>query len=418
MFNVAHPAQSPTSRLLRFAFISLALSAAVNGIVLWSFRVHILEGYGDFTSFYTAGKIVASGQSARLYDPKLEWQIQQQFAANVKIRVGPLPYVRPPYEALLFLPLSHLSYSGAWLVWLVFKVALLVGMPCVLPVPAASARPRSRLTLKTLLCLGFFPVGFDLLQGQDSIFVLALIVGAFRLLVSGRDLLSGIILALALFKFHIIIPLFLILVLRKRARFAFGFLATAVVLFLVSLHMVHWTGVLAYPKFLWLLNRVPAYGLATPDRMPNIRGLIALLVGNQPLTAAQQWFLLLIVMFGLVVAARFWRDHADRHLSAAVSFSIVAILVTSYYSNCSDLTLLLVPLLLLVGPVLHSPPEDWRRTLFLAVCAVLLCTPLLWFLFLRVRQFSWMAFVLILFALSIWVIEEGHCATDPPVAQQ
>lgn len=271
MFTGQRSAPSPKPAFHRFALVSLLTFAALNGFVLWHFRSPVLEGYGDFASFYTAGNIVRAGQSARLYDPKLQWQVQQQFAANVKIRVGPLPYIRPPFEALLFVPFSLFSYRTACVMWFALKVALLVLVSYLAPFPPGFARSAASIAWRALLCFSFFPVGFDLLQGQDSVLVLVIVVAAFRLLSRRQDLASGMILGLGLFKFHIILPLFLIILLQKRVRFALGFVATGLTLFLISLGMVHWTGVLAYPKYLWLLNRVPAFGMVKPDSMPNVR---------------------------------------------------------------------------------------------------------------------------------------------------
>ena len=117
------------SRFQRLGICCLILWAALNAGLLWLERDSILDGYGDFTSFYTAGRIVAGGHSASLYDPKTQWQVQQEFASKVKIRSGPLPYVRPPFEALLFLPFAYLAYPTAFVVWMALKVALLLALP-------------------------------------------------------------------------------------------------------------------------------------------------------------------------------------------------------------------------------------------------------------------------------------------------
>ena len=77
-------------------------------------------------------------------------------------------------------------------------------------------------------------------------------------------------------------------------------------------------------------------------------------------------------------------------------------LVTSYYANSYDLTLLLIPLLAL-GEIFCCGGEfsRWPRTVFLAAAGVLLCTPLLWALSLKADQFRWVAIVLLGLAASI-----------------
>jgi hypothetical protein len=395
-------------QLFRMTFVCLLGFAIMNGVILWRVRGQMAEGYGDFASFYAAGRMVALGESDRLYDPPVQWQVQQQFAANVKTRRGPLPYIRPPYQALLFWPLSYLPYPTAAWVWMALKATILLTIPWLLP-PANTGEPN-HLILKTLSCFGFFPVGFDLLQGQDSILLLLIVVAALRLLMSDADALSGVVLALGLFKFHIIVPLFLIIILKRQAakrrvRFVAGFGGAALTLFLISLAMVHWSGVLRYPRYLWMLNLVPGLGMVKPQSMPDARGMLTVLLGNGALPAIAQWFLAVVVFAGIAMAAAVWRDDGRAATLRAFSLAIVLLLVTSYYANSYDLTLLLIPLLVL-GEQFLNASAGWPRTLFLIAAGVLACTPLLWLAVLKADQFCWIG--LIVAALGVSIHAESH----------
>ena len=406
MRNVSLSAQGNSRQISSFAFRSGVLClvgfAALNAWMIWQVHDSILQGYGDFASFYTAGRIVQSGQSPRLYDPVLQWKVQQEFASTVKIRRGPLPYVRPPFEALLFLPLAYLTYPTACVVWMALKIVLFLAIPFLLPRQDHKGGAISAHAWEGLLCLAFFPVAFDLLQGQDSVLLLLLLVFALRLLLRGADLPCGVVLALGLFKFHLIIPLIAIFVLRKKTSLVMGFLATASFLFVVSLMLVHWAGILAYPRYLWGLNQVSALGMVKPQSMPNVRGLLTMFLGNGPPPPLAQWFLAGIASTGVMVAARSWRGNDRRFVSAAFCFSIVVILATSYYAYSYDLTLLLMPLLLFGRTFVEGAEiAGWPRTLFIAAAAVLLCTPLSWILALRVGQFRLMGLILLALAVSI-----------------
>jgi hypothetical protein len=407
MRNVSLSAQENSRPISSFAFRSGVLCllgfAALNAWMIWQVHGSILQGYGDFASFYTAGRIVQSGQSPRLYDPALQWKVQQEFASTVKIRRGPLPYVRPPFEALLFLPLAYLTYPTACVVWIALKTVLFLAIPFLLPrEDHKGGEAISAHAWEGPLCLAFFPVAFDLLQGQDSVLLLLIMVFALRLLLRGADLQCGVVLALGLFKFHFIIPLIAIFVLRKKSGLVLGFLATASFLFVVSLMMVHRAGILAYPRYLWGLNQVSALGMVKPQSMPNVRGLLTMLLGNGPPPPLAHWFLGGIAVVGVIVAARSWRGSDRRSISAAFCFSIVVMLATSYYAYSYDLTLLLLPLLLFGRTFFEgSEINGWPRTLFIAAAAVLLCTPLSWILALRVGQFRLMGLVLLALAVSI-----------------
>ncbi len=391
---------SAFSPLQRLGILCLIAFAALNVGLLWQGRRSIFEGYGDFTSFYTAGKIIANGQSARLYDPEKQWQVQQEFASKVEIRRGPLPYVRPPFEALLFLPFAYLAYPVAFLVWTVLKVALILTLSFVLPPSNWKCGNPRTLILQSLLCFAFFPVGFDMLQGQDSVLLLFILALALRLMLQGADLQGGAVMALGLFKFHLVVPFLLIFVLAKRGRIVLGFLTTAAVLFLVSLSMVRRSGVLEYPRYLWHLNSLPGLGIVQTRNMPNLRGIVTVLLGHGSSSRPVQWLLVGAALLGIAVVARSWRSHDREAITTAFSFSIVVILLTSYYANSYDMTLLLLPLLLLGKPVFDAD-HRWPRSIFLAATLVLLCTPLFWVLVWRVDQFCWIALVLLALAVSI-----------------
>jgi len=406
MRNLSLSAQGSSRLISSFAFRSGMLCllgfAALNAWMIWQVHDPILRGYVDFASFYTAGRIVRSGESPRLYDPALQWKVQQEFASTVKIRRGPLPYVRPPFEALLFLPLAYLTYPTACVVWMALKTILLFAIPFLLPREDQEGEAISAHAWEGLLCLAFFPAAFDLLQGQDSIVLLLILVCALRLLLRGAEVKCGVVLGLGLFKFHFIIPLVAIFLLRKKSGLIMGFLTTASLLFVVSLILVDWAGILAYPRYLWSLNQSSELGMVTPPSMPNLRGLVTAFLGNGPLPRVAQWFLGGMVIVGVVVASRCWRGDGRRLVAASFCFSIVVILATSYYSYSYDMTLLLLPLFLLSKNIFEgSEINGWPRTLFIAAVAVLLCTPFSWILALRVGQFRLMGLVLLALAVSI-----------------
>ena len=402
------------------AFLCLLGFAVLNGWLIWMERDPISRGYGDFASFYTAGKIVQQGQSARLYEPRLQWNVQQEFASTVAIRKGPLPYIRPPFEALLFLPFAYLNYPAACVVWIALKAILLLSLPFLLPFESG-ARPVSPRALEILLCFSFFPVGFDLIQGQDSILLLLIVVVGLRFLLRGADLSAGAVLALGLFKFHLMIPFLAIFLLRKKGRVVLGFLVVATLLLALSLAMVGWAGLAAYPRYLWSLNHWPGLGMVNPQGMPNVRGLMTIFLGNGPFPTPAHWFLAGVVVLGVIVAARFWRRDDRWSEMTGYSFAIVVVLATSYYANSYDMTLLLLPLLLLGEAVLRDRgPAGWPRTLFLAASAALLCTPLSWVLAIRIDQYRWMALSLAALAVSIFALEkiqhqENEIARSQPV---
>jgi hypothetical protein len=376
----------------------------VHAAVIWQVRQPILRGYGDFAAFYTAGKLVQEGHAAGVYDPHQQWKAQQEFASTVSIRLGPLPYVRPPFEALLFLPFAYLSYPAACVLWMVLKLAVLFAIPFVLR-PVMTEDRLIPVSLLGFLSLGLFPVAFDLLQGQDSILVLLIFSLALASLQRGAEFRSGMFLALGLIKFHLVIPIFLVFLLRRKWNVVLGFVSTASVLFFISVWLVGWGGVFAYPGYLLNLNRTSALGMIKPQSMPNFRGLISGLLAVDSLPKWTIWLLLTILGLGILFTARAWRIARvqDSRLTAAgFSLAIAVTIVTSYYAYSYDMILLLLPIVLLSGHFLDpSEINGWPKILFLACAATLLFSPLYWLLIMWFGQFYWMGLVVALFAVAL-----------------
>lgn len=385
------------------AFLLLGF-VALNGAMVWKVRDSISRGYGDFASFYTAGLLVRSGDAAHLYDSQAQWGVQQQFAATVKIRLGPLPYIRPPFEAILFVPFTLLPYQISCWVWMGLKVLSILALPFLLPRSSGESGFGWSQQSQWLISLSYFPVAFDLLQGQDSILLLLLLVFAIRLLSLGQDLRAGAVLGLATFKFHLILPLVAILILSKREKVLPGFVVVCGVLFAVSVSMVHWAGVLAYPGYLRVLDRNAGLGMVNiQSGMPNLRGISTFVLGERPQSPVGQAVLAILLVCGILVAARVLRGKNKRLEFCELSFAIVIVLVTSYYTNAYDLTLLL-PTLLVLGPdfVAGRGIADRPRIAFLLTAGILMFTPLSWLLAIGYGHFRYVGFVLLAFAGSLY----------------
>ena len=74
---------------------------------------------GDFIEFYNAGRILNHHGPNRLYDFELQQDLTQQFLPGFSV-----PYVTPPYVAIMFSPLALLPFSFAYLIWVFISVAL------------------------------------------------------------------------------------------------------------------------------------------------------------------------------------------------------------------------------------------------------------------------------------------------------
>jgi len=279
------------------------------------------------------------------------------------------------------------------------KVFILFAIPFLLR-PQVVHEPLLPAAAGGILALGFFPVAVDLLLGQDAILLALIFVLAFTALLRGAEFRCGILLALGLFKFHLVLPIVLVFLLKRKGRICAGVLSAALVLLLISLFLVGWIGLVHYPKYLWSLNEMQHVGVVTPQAMPNFRGLAGALLGGRGAQSQFAPLFLAIAILGAIFTAHVWFSNGrddPRLTSAGFSLCLVVAILTSYYAYSYDMTLLIIPLWVLGGTFLNRRAVPrWPRSLFLAGMGLLLFTPLLWFLVLRSSQFYWVALLILL----------------------
>ena len=357
--------------------------AILNFFVVWQLRGPVVRGYGDFAAFYTAGKLLQKGSSAELYNAASQWQVQQQFAPAVTIRLGPLPYVRPPFQALFFLPFAYLNYQAAFLAWTCIKLLLLLASTFLLT--DLSRHKLFSPAFTAALLLGLFPIAIDFLQGQDAILLLFVLAVFYRILAGQQLFRAGCVLALGMFKFHLVLPLALFFLLRRQFRLLYGFALVTFAETAISVALSGWTVLWLYPRYLLGLARNSGSGLITTYDMPNVHALLAGLSGREP----SEWILIVIQISAIVLVA--WicqKQHAVRMTQLSISLTTVVIIFTSPYAYSHDLVLLVIPVLVLQNAILGDTEiGGWPRILFLLSIGGLALAPLHWFLLLRTSYF-------------------------------
>ncbi|HEY6337792.1 MAG TPA: glycosyltransferase family 87 protein [Candidatus Sulfotelmatobacter sp.] len=388
-------------------------------------RERILRGYPDFTVFYTAGTILREGMRHQLYDPHIQYRVQQEFTGGlIESRRGPLPYIHPPLEALVFLPLTLLAYRQAFVAWDVLNLMALFAVAVLLRRHLTALRPIPPWEF-VLGFLAFFPVFLCLLQGQDSILLLLLYALGFSALKRDSDFLAGGWFGLALFKFQFVLPLILLIALWKRKRAALGFAVVACVWALLSVGLVGWEGMVAYPKYVLQIAKAPSLGGVPPQLMPSLRGLLegwSFMAAAASVPAALSGFVLLASAALLGFAAIKGRLAARGHLDVAFSLALVAAVLTSWHTNAHDLCLLLLPLVLLADYGWANLGDSPGRKAALLIPALpLLISPLWIVLWLENGNINLMAIPLLWSMWQIsreagWVAGSSGTARDIPMA--
>jgi hypothetical protein len=381
----------PVKILKLLLWVILLFSLFYYSELLWNLRHDIASGYGDFIIFYTGAEILRAGMGESLYDYGLQKAFQDRFV--VPIRVGPLPFNHPPFELLIFLPLSYLSYPIAYLVWTAINIILLLAMFWLL---TPFIDKENRFLLGFMLA-SFYPIFITIVHGQDSILVTFLLVATFVALKYRRHTLAGILLGLGLFKPQLVLPMAAILTYKRDWKAVMGFFFVSIVLAIVTLGMVGWQGI---KRFLWLVSQINQqhYTIA-PANMANVRGFFeSMVAGYSPKLSSMT---IALISLGLVIWLLLkWRgpfqpDQPSFNLQ--FSLTILTTLMTSYHLYVHDLTLLIIPAFLGLGHVLSAGTVHITRLLHLCL-AILFWFPMGYQILLRDEYFSWGIWLILAFA--------------------
>lgn len=331
----------------------------------------------DFSEFYAAAQMVREGHGKDLYNLRLQTEFQSRVAEFHAV------YVRPPFEALLFVPLTYTNFRTAYSLWTVASLGLLAFAAFLIKAQTGIGQAISRYTkhagdfgLILVVFLTFAPMTTCLLLGQDSPLLLLCCTLCFVLLKRGSHFLSGCALAFGLFKFNLVLPFVLVLLLRKKWSAVGGFATVATGLVLVSVAV-------SGPPILGEYTRVVLFDssyrrlMDSPAFMPNLRGLLCLVAPGKLAPSAVPVLAALLSLIAIGWVVKNWRD--DR-LDLSFCAGILAALLAGYHSYNYDLVLLLLPVALMGGSLgeVKRPIPDSK--LLLAALVMLFLPPLHFFL--------------------------------------
>ncbi len=302
-----------------------------------------LHGHTSFRQLYTAGYMVRAGHAHELYDYTAQKFYQDQLVSREAIL---MPFIRPPFDALVFVPFSFLSYSSAYVTFLILSVGLLAVSVRLLH-PLTENLRASHKWLPIAIFASFVPVASALMLGQDSILLLALLSASMFALDKERNFTAGALAGLGLFKFHLLIPLALLLLCWRRIRFFAGFSSVAAALALISIVVSSPAQIRFYAGSLLNIGQGGNGGahelLRYPLPITMMASLHGLVNGIFEAPSIQRT----IVTILLVAAVMLWVAIAVPRTCPTqwmVSIALTTAVLVSYYLFIYDLTILLLPL--------------------------------------------------------------------------
>jgi hypothetical protein len=394
--------------------LAMGIPAYLIGVHLWSWILmssFYLGGHSDFRQIYAAAYMVRTGHSAQLYDPVAQGRMQDQLAGVDQV----IPFVRPAYELIPFVPLTFLRYRTAYFVLLAANVtalALIYGLlrPRFVNLSAVFS------WLPAALFLAFLPIAAALIEGQDSILLLLMFTVAFLLAEDRRELLCGVVVGLALFKFQVTIPLALIFLLWRRWEFLKGFALSGFGAGLLSLWITgatHVRSFLALIRFMAQPSPIKGVYPLTIERMTNLHGLIFGLFGR--------WLSPFgIVLLTVLASATLLYYLARLNLTPSERFlvALTGSLLLSYYLFFHDISSLFLPLIIALDrfePAEGTPDTACKVAFRLA--ALLFAFPVLMSFAPGYLHLATPPMLLLLPILAGKSIRLGRCLTSPMLAK-
>jgi hypothetical protein len=399
---------SERHRAFKLFFVPLLMVSLVTQLtVVWTQLSDIRDGYFDFVLYYSAARILRDGNGSRLYDLEVQRAYQKEFAAP---NDRDLPFNHLPYELLPLTFLAGFSFPTAHVLWTAVNIALFaILLLRILPLIHAQQRG-----LVVLMTAAYFPSITALKMGQDSIISTLLLAEAFVSLKHGREAIAGAVLAAGLYKPQLFLPLFGILLLRRRWPAVGAFFGVALVLGVISLAMVGWSGLRGLVD-LWLpmINRG---NVVWPELMVNLRGLVFVTFDLFGLPQQTNTVVLAVSLFLYIVALRSWPCHekkTEELLDLRFAFAIVITALISFHLYSYDSTILILPLAIMLNRVLKEADRySINQRVFIAIL-IAWFVPLLPNLLLSAAIFAWWALPLAIFCAVLFV-EISRCSKAAP----
>jgi hypothetical protein len=220
--------------VIRFVAISFIIGGLlILTVACWTSKggLNIFGSWagGDYACFYVAGTILNEHSPDQLYDFHLQNRILHALFPRIPATAG-LPFINPPFFALLFRPFALLPFTPSFLAWISASIILYV-LGFSLIRKTLRSIPEDVSTVSLLLALSFEPFLMECAIGGNTsavaFFAIALALYFDR---KGFFIWSGMALGLCLYKPTFLLLVLPMLVLARRIKMLLGFFTISILL--------------------------------------------------------------------------------------------------------------------------------------------------------------------------------------------
>jgi hypothetical protein len=238
-------------------------------------------GSRDFLGLYVGARLIATGHAFQLYDVDAQREMMNiVIAPDHRTRL--MPFVYPPYIALLLSPLAKFSLTTALAIWTGINISL-AGITCATLLRLGSAWTERFALLA--FALAWVPLHLTIIQGQLGLLTALGITGAIISIRNNRHVQAGFWLALGVFKPQLLVFPLVILAMWRRGRALVSFFAALAALTGISFAKFgFWPP--NYFTFLREYSRLSEQASLYPSAMQNWRGMVFALLKTDTSTAS------------------------------------------------------------------------------------------------------------------------------------
>ncbi len=271
--------KSPFLHVLSFLHLAIIASFVSDW---WNKSASDLR-FTDYPAFLTGWKMMATGQSAHLYDLAAQANVQHALI-NGSFKNDVLPFNYPPYVATIFGSLGRISLTTGYWIWAATNVAL-AGVLLVL-LRRITRLVGSEWKRYALWVLAVAPLWAAFIGGVFSLWITVGVAGFVLATLEGRQFSAGIWLGLVAFKPQYLPVLIVFMITRRMWKALAGAATIGATLFAVSFPSLGFEG---WRGFLSLLQKFSGNGSrmnAHAELMWSARGAVTRLVEEGTLYAA------------------------------------------------------------------------------------------------------------------------------------
>ena len=352
----------------------------------------------DLLPSYAAGSLVRQGRAREMYDKPAVLEIEKRVGVEARLKRDPRygPWLNPPFYAWVFAPLSGLPYRAALTLFTCINLTLFAAALALLrhmlvpedsPLPTHVPIDWRTWALLPVLAILPMPVMQAIGHQQNTFISLLLLSATVTCWRENRAMLAGLIAGLLLFKpqLAVLVSGALVVSLGWRALAGVALTGSA----LLALNLLTLPGTIGdflqkMPATIhWLQTEVP-YNWG---RQVTVQSFLRLLIQGNVLgdswwiIRAAAWTTSLLVIAALALVAWLQRGGGRRSRDRLIAAAIACMPLAMPYYMDYDLSLLLVPAVLLAREWIRQDPMDrtagdrWILRAWIALFAVTYVNP-------------------------------------------